>query len=157
MRLSFSSTLWILPLTFTRAKASGGSFDSSLFLALVTLSIEMAVWVAVMPLMLRIFSTVLKALMGSLVFSLITRSNRPVTGVTDATLVVFLSWLMIRASSPLAFAKTKLVDSDLDIVLLRALRGMDHICQRLNQIASSTVTLCVQNLSRDTHAQSEST
>src|SRR5437773_2124981 len=63
------------------------------------------------------FSTVLNALIGSLVPSLITRSKRPVTGVTDSMLLTRLSWLTMCPSSPLAFAKTKLVDADLDIFL----------------------------------------
>src|SRR6266704_1456179 len=114
---SFWSTVRNLPLTLTSAKASGGSEDSCLFLALVTFSMENAVWVDVMPVMLLIFSTVLNALIGSLVLSLITRSKRPVTGVTDSMLLTRLSWLTMCPSSPLAFAKTKLVDADLDIFL----------------------------------------
>jgi hypothetical protein len=62
---------------------------------------------------------VVNALIGSLVFSRITRSKRPVTGVTDSMLVTRLSWLTMCPSSPLAFAKTKLVDADLDIFSLK--------------------------------------
>ena len=51
-------------MTLTSAKASGGSEDSSLFLALETFSIENAVWVDVMPVTLLIFSTVLKCFDG---------------------------------------------------------------------------------------------
>src|SRR5437870_13535277 len=82
---------------------------------------ENAVWVDVMPVMLLIFSTVFNALMGSLVLSRITRSKRPVTGVTDSMLPTRLSWLTICPCSPLAFATTKLVDAELDSVCLKSI------------------------------------
>lgn len=102
----------------------------------------------VIPLMLRIFSTLLNALVGSFVFNLITRSNRPVTGVMDVTLFIFLSWLIVRVRSPLVFAKTKLVDSDLDIFLLKSPAHSEAIFQRLNRVSRSLVTLVLGNLRR---------
>jgi len=54
--------------------------------------------------MLLIFSIVVKALVGSLVRSLITRSNLPVTGVADSTLGRRWIWEMVRARSPLHLA-----------------------------------------------------
>src|SRR4029077_2847936 len=110
------------------------------------LSMEGAVWVDVMPLMLRIFSTVLNALESSLVFNLITRSKRPVTGVMEAMLLILLSWLMIRPGAPLAFAKTKLIDSDLDIVVLKSLIESDAISRRLNQEDPPVVTRAGEEL-----------
>src|SRR5712692_10087555 len=91
--------------------------------------------------MLLIFSTVLNALRGSLVFNRITRSKRPVTGVTDSMLVTRLSWLTMCPSSPFAFAKTKLVDADLDIFSLKSTCKLHAICQRLNPAALPPVTL----------------
>jgi len=40
----------------------------------------------------------------------------------DAMLLILLSWLMMRPDSPLQFAKTKLIDSDFDIVVLKSAR-----------------------------------
>ena len=50
------------------------------------------------------FSIVEKALVGSLVRSLITRSNLPVTGVADSTLGMRSIWEIVRARSPLHLA-----------------------------------------------------
>src|SRR5467141_2711148 len=102
---------------------------------------ENAVLVDVMPVMLLIFSTVLNALMGSLVFNRITRSKRPVTGVTYSMLLTRLSWLTMCPSSPLAFAKTKLVDADLDIFSLKSTGRLHAICQRRNPATRPPVTL----------------
>src|SRR6266705_937501 len=101
-------------------KKIGGSWKASLvrdFYGWLVGVQVMSVSLAVTPSILLIFSTVLNALMGSLVPSLITRSKRPVTGVTDSMLLTRLSWLTMCPSSPLALAKTKLVDADLDIFL----------------------------------------
>ena len=43
-------------------------------------------------------------------------------------------------SSPLAFAKTKLVDADLDIFSLRETGHLQSICQRLNPTGLPPVT-----------------
>src|SRR5213594_3385621 len=94
--LSFCRIVPKLPLTFKRAKASGLSLSAWLEL-LVMLSKDMVVWVFVMLGMLLIFSMVVKALVGSLVFSLITRSNLPVTGVADSTFGMRWIWDMMCA------------------------------------------------------------
>jgi hypothetical protein len=44
-------------------------------------------------------------------------------------------------SSPLAFAKTKLVDADLDIFSLKSTEQLHAICQRLNPATLPRVTL----------------
>src|SRR2546428_3339162 len=114
--LIFCRTFLKAPFTFTSAKAIGSS-DSSFF-AFEIFCREIPVWVDVIPLTFLIFSTMLKALWGSLVLSLITRSNLPVTGVTVSTLLIFWSWLMARVIPPLTFAKTQLVCSDFGIFFL---------------------------------------
>src|SRR5947199_2788787 len=111
--LIFCRTFLKAPLTFTSAKAIGSS-DSSFF-AFEIFWRDIPVWVDVIPLIFLIFSTMLKALWGSLVPSLITRSNLPVTGVTDSTLLILRNWLMARVIPPLTFAKTQLVCSDFGI------------------------------------------
>jgi len=54
--------------------------------------------------MFLIFSMVVKAFVGSLVRSLITKSNLPVTGVQDSTLGMRWIWEIVRARSPLHLA-----------------------------------------------------
>src|SRR5205807_7907085 len=101
--LSFWRIVPKLPLTFKRANASGLSLSALLEL-LVMLSKDMVVWVFVILGMLLIFSIVVKALVGSLVPSLITRSNLLVTGVQVSTLGMCSIWEMVCARSPLHLA-----------------------------------------------------
>ena len=56
---------------------------------------------------------------------------------------------MVRVRSPLVFAKTKLVDSDLDIFLPKSSAFSDAISWRLNLSDPSLVTLAWRNLRRD--------
>src|SRR2546428_1103912 len=65
--------------------------------------------------MLLIFSMVMKAFVGSLVRSLITRSNLPVTGAQDSTLGMCSIWEMVCARSPLHLANMYPVRSFLAI------------------------------------------
>src|SRR2546428_7485737 len=111
--LIFCRTFLKAPFTFTNAKAIGSS-DSSFF-AFEIFCREIPVWVDAIPLIFLIFSTILNVLLGSLVLSLMIRSNLPVTGVTDSTLLTFRSWLMVRVILPLTLAKTQLVWSDFGI------------------------------------------
>jgi hypothetical protein len=62
---------------------------------------------------------VVKALVGSLVRSLITRSNLPVTGVQDSTLGMRWIWEMVCARSPLHLANMYPVCSFLVIFFYR--------------------------------------
>src|SRR5712691_12768847 len=111
--LIFCRTFLKAPFTFTNAKAIGSS-DSSFF-AFEIFCMEIPVWVDAIPLIFLIFSTILNVLLGSLVLSLMTRSNLPVTGVTDSTLLIFRSWMIARVIPLLTFAKTQLVWSDFGI------------------------------------------